>query len=206
VGAGAGHQGGVLADLKARAAANPLAVAALAKWRGGSSTVPRDCNAARWLGLGRLAAHLPSPADYANAEDFFDPHRWPSRASAMADAAKQKVQDWGAQASDAGRDAARDAKAQIAETTASVTEHTSDALRNAGDTAREQLRDTDERARARMMRFADDASSMSDQASARLRASMPDREDRDNILLGAAALAVAAAVGIAVQRRTHQEM
>jgi hypothetical protein len=36
-----------------------------------------------------------------------------------------------------------------------------------------------------------------------MRATMPDREERDNYLLGA--VAVAAAVGIALQRRAQQE-
>ena len=87
-----------------------------------------------------------------------------------------------------------------------MAERASGALRDAGDTAREGLGDAGDAARARMTRFADDAAAMSDQASARMRAVMPDRYDRDNILLGAAALAVAAAVGIAVQRRAHEEM
>jgi K+-transporting ATPase A subunit len=39
-----------------------------------------------------------------------------------------------------------------------------------------------------------------------MRVAMPDREESDNYLLGAAALAVAAAVGIALQRRTQQEI
>jgi gas vesicle protein len=176
---------GVLAEVKARAAANPLAVAALAAgvaWR----LFHRPPIAALLVGLGLvgLLRTSPSQADYANAEDFFDPKEWTSRASAVADAAKQKVEDWGAQASQA----AREAKTQVAETAASMTERASDALHDAGDTARD-----------RMTRLANDATSVSDQASARLHAAMPD--DRDTYLLGAAALAVAAAVGIAYQRR-----
>jgi hypothetical protein len=54
-------------------------------------------------------------------------------------------------------------------------------------------------------RLTDDAASVSDQASARLRAAMPDRDDRDTLLFGAAALAVTAAVGIALQRRAHED-
>ena len=71
-------------------------------------------------------------------------------------------------------------------------ERTSDALRYAGDTARD-----------RASRFADEVVSVSERASPGLRAAMPDRDDRDNLLLGAAAVAVAAAVGLAVQRRAH---
>jgi len=138
------------------------------------------------LGLVGLLRTSPSQADYAKGEEFFDPEEWTSRASAVADAAKEKVQDWSAQASQA----AHEAKTQLAETAASVTERVSDALRDAGDTARD-----------RVTRLTDDAASVSDQASARLHAAMPARDDRDNYLLGAAALAVAAAVGIAFQRR-----
>jgi gas vesicle protein len=183
---------GVLAEVKARAAANPLAVAALAAgvaWR--LFHRPPIATLLVGLGLAGLLRTSPSQADYAHAEDLFDPEEWKSRASGFADAAKGKVQDWSAQASQA----AREGKTQVAETAASMTERVSDALRETGDTARD-----------RMIRLTDDAASVSDQVSARLRAAMPDRDDRDNILLGAAALAVAAAVGIAFQRRAHEQM
>jgi gas vesicle protein len=180
---------GVLAEVKARAAANPLAVAALAAgvaWR--LFHRPPIATLLVGLGLVGLLRTSPSQADYAKGEEFFDPEEWTSRASAVADAAKEKVQDWSAQASQA----AHEAKTQLAETAASVTERASDALRDAGDTAG-------------VTRLTDDAASLSDQASARLRAAMPDRDDRDNILLGAAALAVAATVGIAFQRRAQED-
>jgi hypothetical protein len=75
-----------------------------------------------------------------------------------------------------------------------MAERASDALHDAGDTARD-----------RVTRLADDAASVSDQASARLHAAMPDRDDRDTLLFGAAAFAVTAAVGIAFQRRVHED-
>jgi gas vesicle protein len=178
---------GMLAEVKARAAANPLAVAALAAgvaWR--LFHRPPIATLLVGLGLVGLLRTSPSQADYAKSDDFFDPQEWTSRASAVADAAKQKVEDWSAQASQA----AREAKTRVAETASSMAERASDALHDAGDTARD-----------RMTRLADDATSVSDQASARVRAATPDRDDRDNYLLGAAALAVAAAVGIAFQRR-----
>jgi gas vesicle protein len=183
---------GVVADLKARAAANPLAVAALAAgvgWR--LFHRPPIATLLVGLGLVGLLRRSPSQADYERAEEVFDPEAWRSRASGFADAAKQKVQDWSAQASQA----AREAKTQVAETAASMAERASEMLHDAGDTARD-----------RMTRLADDAASASDRAATRLRAAMPDRDDRDTILLGAAALAVAAAVGIAVQRRGHEEI
>jgi hypothetical protein len=182
---------GIVANLKARAAANPLAVATLAAgvaWR--LYHRPPIATLLVGLGLVGLLRTSPSQADYAKAEDFFDPGKWTSRASAFADAAKEKVQDWSAQASQA----TREAKTQVAETAVSMAERASDALRDAGDTAWD-----------RVTRLADDAASVSDQASARLHAAMPDRDDRDTLLFGAAALAVTAAVGIAFQRRAHED-
>ena len=180
---------GVVADLKARAIANPAAVAALAAgvaWR--LFHRPPIATLLVGLGLVGLLRASPSQADYAKAEDFFDPEEWKSRASALTDAAKQKVQDLSAQAAEA----AHDAKAQVTEAAASAADRASDELRYAGDMARD-----------RAARFADDAVSFSERASPKLRAAMPDRDDRDNLLLGAAAVAVAAAVGLAVQRRAH---
>jgi hypothetical protein len=197
---------GIVADWKARAAANPLAVAALAAgigWRLFSR--PPIATLLVGLGLVGLLRTSPSPEDYANAEDLFDPSRWPARAGDMADTAQQKVQEWGAQASQAARDAARDAGAQIAETAASVKERASDALREAGGIARARLHDARDTARLKMSEFAEDASSVAGHTSARIRAAIPDEADRDTLLLGAAALAVATAVGIAAQRRGHEE-
>jgi hypothetical protein len=197
---------GIVADWKARAAANPLAVAAIAAgvgWR--LFQRPPIATLLVGLGLVGLLRTSPSPEDYANAEDLFDPSRWPARAGDMADTAKQKVQEWGTQASEAAQDAARGAGAQIAET-ASVRERASDALRDAGGIVRARLHDARDTARVKMREFAEDAASVSDHASARLRAAIPDEADRDTLLLGAAALAVAAAVGIAAQRRAHQEL
>lgn len=185
---------GVVADLKARAIANPAAVAALAAgvaWR--FFHRPPIATLLVGLGLVGLLRTSPSQADYAKAEEFFDPDEWASRASSFADAAKQKVQDLSAQATQA----AHDAKTQVAEAAASAAERASDALRHAGETARD-----------RFARLADDPASVSERASPGVRAAMPDHDDRDKrdtLLLGAAAVAVAAAVGMAVQRRTHEE-
>jgi hypothetical protein len=181
----------VLAEVKARAAANPLAVAALAAgvaWR--LFHRPPIATLLVGVGLFGLLRTSPSQADYAKAEDLFDPEEWTSRASDVADAAKQKVQDWSAEASQA----VRETKTLVEETAVSMAERASDALHHAGDTARD-----------RVTRLTDDAVSISDQASARLGAAMPDRNDRDTLLFGAAALAVTAAVGIAFQRRAHED-
>jgi gas vesicle protein len=96
----------------------------------------------------------------------------------FADLAKEKVQDWSAQASEA----VRQTGTQIADKTASVADRASATLHDAGDAAR----------------------SVAERASHRLRDTIPDQDDRDTYLLGAAALAVAAAVGIAYHRRAEE--
>ena len=106
----------------------------------------------------------------------------------MAGAVKDKVQDWGASAGETARVAAT----QIVDKAAAAAEGASQTLHEAGATARETLSQATEK-----------AASLAERASTRLQEAMPDREDRDKYLLGAAALAVAAAVGIAYQRRTH---
>ena len=53
-------------------------------------------------------------------------------------------------------------------------------------------------------RMSDNISSMSYQASTALQEALPDAETRDRYLLAVAGLAVAAAVGIAVQRRVQE--
>jgi hypothetical protein len=189
-----GTKDSILADLKARAAANPAALAAVAAgvaWR----LFHRPPIATALVGLGLFSLLRTSP-ERADSETWIDRYaedpvgELRSRASELADAAKQKVKDLSEQASQAAGATTRELK----EKATVATERATETLRDAGDTARH-----------RVTRLADEAVSVSDHASARMRAAMPDREDRDNYLLGAAALAVAAAVGIAFQRRAPQE-
>jgi hypothetical protein len=112
-----------------------------------------------------------------------------SRAGEFADAAKQKVKDLSEQASQAAGEATK----ELNERAAATTERATETLREASDAARD-----------RVTRIADDALSASDRASATVRAAMPDHEDRDTLLFGAAALAVSAAVGIAFQHWAHE--
>jgi hypothetical protein len=180
---------GVLADLKARAAANPLALAAIAAgvaWR----VFHRPPIATALVGLG-LFSLLRTAPERTDTETWIDRYaedpvgELRSRASELADAAKQKVKDLSERASQAAGEATKELK----EKAAAVTERGTGTLREASDTARDGV-----------TRLVDDAVSPSGHASAWVRATMPDREDRDNYLLGAAALAVAAAVGVAFHR------
>jgi hypothetical protein len=91
-------------------------------------------------------------------------------------------------------EAVRQTGTQIADKTASVADRASAVLHDAGNAARHT-----------MTQIADKAASVAEQASHRLRDTIPDQDDRDTYLLGAAALAVAAAVGIACHRRAQED-
>jgi gas vesicle protein len=189
----------VLTELKERAAGNPLAAAAIGAglaWR----FIHRPPIATLLIGAG-LFGLLRTSAPQRRSEPymgFYDEelalrHRTghgdlAQRAADMAGTVKEKVQDWSASAGETARAAA----AQIADKAAAAAEGASQTLQEAHTTARETVGQATENAAA-----------LAQRASTRLQDAMPDREDRDKYLLGVAALAVAAAVGIAYQRRTH---
>lgn len=136
-------------------------------------------------------------------------------ATAVAERASRVLHD--------ARDVARETVTQMGDKAASAAERASDGLHDANDAARETVANIGDKAasvagqasqavqnasgtaRVTVAHMADQAASMAQRASTRLQDSLPDREDRDTYLLGAAALAVAAAVGIAYQRRSHRE-
>jgi hypothetical protein len=186
----------VLTELKERAAANPLAAAAIGAglaWR----LVHRPPIATLLIGaglFGLLRTSVPQRSvPYMGLYDEEAALRQKTgdgdlaqRAADMAIAVKEKVQDWSASAGETARVTAT----QIADKATSMTEGASQTLHDAGDTARETLSQATET-----------AAWLAERASTRLQDAMPAREDRDKYLLGAATLAVAAAVGIAYQRR-----
>jgi hypothetical protein len=185
----------LVAELKARATANPLATIAIGAglaWR----LVHRPPIATVLVGLGLIGLARTTPSQRASQpymglvdEDPVAQRRsgdLASHAEALADAAKEKVQDWSAQAGGSIRETA----GEIAEKAASVAESASDALQSARHTARETAADV-----------ADRAGSVAARVSQTVQDAVPDRDDRDTYLLAAAAVAVAAAVGIAYQRR-----
>ena len=216
-------------ELKERAAANPVAALAIGAglaWR----IVHRPPIATLLVGMGVVGLLRTSPG--RNAEPYMGFHDedpllqyrdgasepgLAARAGELADVVKDKVQDWSAEAGDAARATAT----QVAETTTAVAERASRALRDVRDVARDTAGDVGDRAaavagqasqavqdasdtvRETVAHMADRAAVLGHQASARLHEAMPDRERRDTYLLGAAALAVAAAVGVAYQRRSH---
>jgi hypothetical protein len=238
-------------ELKERAAANPVAALAIGAglaWR----LVHRPPVATLLVGMGVVGllrtspARSPEPPMGLHEEDPRVRYRnganetgLVARAGDLAEAVKEKVQDWSASAGVAARVTAT----QVADAAASVTERASRVMHDARDAAREtaaqvadkassvadrasdDLQDTSHATRETVARMgdqvvslagqasqdlqetaahmADKAAVLARQASNRMYEALPDREDRDSYLLGAAAFAVAAAVGIAYQRRSH---
>jgi hypothetical protein len=108
------------------------------------------------------------------------------RAVTMAERASDGLHD--------AKQTARITAAGVGEKAAAVAGQASQAVQDASDTVRETV-----------AQMADKAAVLGQQASHRIYEALPDKEDRDTYLLGAAALAVAAAVGIAYQRRSPHE-
>src|SRR4051794_26223504 len=121
------------------------------------------------------------------------------------------------------RNVARDTAANVGDRAATMAERASDGLHDAKNTARitaagvgdkaaavagqasQAVQDASDTVRETVAHMADKAAVLGQQASHRIYEALPDKEDRDTYLLGAAALAVAAAVGIAYQRRSPHE-
>jgi hypothetical protein len=188
----------LVAELKARAAANPLATIAIGAglaWR----LVHRPPIATVLVGLGLIGLARTTPSQHASRpymglldEDPVLQRRGrdlASHAGALADAAKEKVQDWSAQAGDAIRQTA----GGISDKAATAAESASAALEGARNAVRETAAEV-----------ADTTGAMAASVSQTMRDAVPDRDDRDTLLLAAAAVSVAAAVGIAYQRRDHR--
>jgi gas vesicle protein len=188
----------LMAELKARAGANPLATIAIGAglaWR----LVHRPPIATVLVGLGLIGLARTTPSQHASHpymglldEDPVAQRRgddFASHAEALAHAAKEAAQDWSAQAGDAIRQTA----GGIADKAASAAESASDALEGARNAVRETAAEV-----------ADTTGAMAARVSQTMRDAVPDRDDRDTLLLAAAAVSVAAAVGIAYQRRDHR--
>jgi gas vesicle protein len=184
----------LLEELKDRVAANPVAMMAIGAglaWR----LVHRPPIATLLVGLGLVGLARTAPSQRRSQsymglsdEDPVPVRRNQTGTEAFAEAAKEIVQDWSAQAGDAARETA----AQIADKASAMADCTSEALHD----VRAAARDT-------VAQVTDKAGSVASRASQTLRDAVPD--ERDAYLLGAAALAVAAAVGIAYQRRDRTD-
>lgn len=189
----------VVDDLKAKAAANPgaaLAIGAGLAWR----LIHRPPIATALVGAGLYSLLRTTPAPDTPYMGLYDEDRERvrrygsngsgqsgllSQATEMADTVKEKVQQWGAEAGAAAQNAATDIK----DKTAALANQASNVFDDAQQTASEMVAKT---------------AAMASHASAAIQDTLRDEDARDKILLGAAALAVAAAVGISYRRHADE--
>ena len=194
----------MLQDIKDRALANPaaaLAIGAGLAWRLARhppiSTV--------LIGFGLVSLLRTSPhsekAHETAARHLADAR---SRAKELADTTQHRVEEL-----------TEHARERVSETVQGLAEHASAVTERAGAfaeqtrrTAAETISQTGERAsdltRDLARRAREEATGLTERASEVMREAVPDPGTRDKLLLGAATLAVTAAVGIAYQRRMHE--
>jgi len=195
----------VFNDLKDRAAANPAAAVAIGA--GLAWHLARHPPIATLLvGVGVVSLLRTSPWQSSAQrsteayDESFDKHdrgnstggnSLSSRAQKFTETARQKVREWSA---DAG-DVVSESLTQLTDKAASAAERTSDVVQEASAMAH-----------ATAGEIADQAAAMAQRASSIAREFTPQQDVRDKLLLGAATLALTAAIGIAYQRRAHDQM
>ena len=181
----------LVSDLKEKAAANPaaaLAIGAGLAWR----LVHRPPIASLLVGIGLFSLWRTTPSEGEGPVP---------RAADLAGQVKETLQEWSAGATENLTQIADKASAAAEETYASARDTVSKVKTHvtvAADQAAGSVQET-------MTHIRDQASAAGAKTSAAVRAITPNAEARDSLLLGAAALAVAAAVGIAYQRRSTDE-
>jgi gas vesicle protein len=185
----------VLADVKGRISANPVAVLAIGAglaWR--LSRHPPIASMLVGFGLWSLwrtepapegEGYLPRAVELANT------------ARDMAVTAKDKVEDWSTQASETVSQLAGQAASMADQATTTVRETVHD-LRDSATAAAERVAGT---SRDTLRYVRRESELVTDRTTALLRDHASDEATRNSLLLGAAAMAVTAAVGIAYQRR-----
>jgi hypothetical protein len=199
-------------DLKDKAIANPAAALAIGSglaWR--IFRHPPIASVLVGLGLVSLLRTSPSRSSepYMGLYDEDPAARWKdrgfgARASEIADSAKERVQEWSAGTSET----ARETMSQLSDKASAMAERAAETARMTAERASEAARTTAERAsetaRKTATQISDKTAEMTNKASTALYEAIPEQETRDKLLLGTAALAVAAAVGIAYQRRQEE--
>lgn len=170
----------VISNIKGRAAANPaaaLAIGAGLAWQ----LLRHPPIASLLVGAGVYGLMKTQPA---RELDFSAGVA--AQANDVAASVKEHVQEWSAQAGEAVRETAE----KIADTASEFADRSSAAIGIAGAAAQDS-----------MAQIASTATAAGRRVSVGLSEAMPEANGRDQVLLGAAALAIAAAVGIASQRQ-----
>jgi hypothetical protein len=173
----------LLSDIKGRAAANPAAVLAIGAglaWR----LLRHPPIASLLVGAGVFGLMKTQPA-----RDLDFAAGLATQAHNVANTVTEQVQEWGSQAGEAVRERA----SQVSGNVVLLAERASAAMGDAGAAALHTGAE-----------LANNAAFTGSRASAVISDAMPEPHERDQLLLGAAALAIAAAVGIASQRRAGQ--
>jgi gas vesicle protein len=198
-------------EVKNRAMANPaaaLAIGAGLAWR----IYQRPPVASLLVGIGLVSLLRTSPfqSRRSRPERIADrltgtQQDLQSQASAALESATTRAGEWTQRAGDS----ARDAMTSIAEGADAAADRLADAARGAATQVKEAVdhaTDSASSAAQQASRMArDTVRDVSDKASSAIQEAVSDPETRDKYLLGFAALAVAAAVGIAYQRRMEQQ-
>ena len=172
----------VISNIKGRAAANPaaaLAIGAGLAWQ----LLRHPPVASLLVGAGVYGLMKTQPA-----QDFDFSAGISAQASDVAASLKEHVQEWSAQAGEAVRETA----GQVADSAASFADRATAAIGTAGAATQDSVG-----------QIVDNAAAAGRRASVAISEAMPDPNGRDQVLLGAAALAIAAAVGIASQRQSR---
>jgi hypothetical protein len=182
----------LVSDLKEKAAANPaaaLAIGAGLAWR--FAHRPPIASLLVGIGLFSLWRTTPSP----NGDGLVP------RAVEMAGQVKETVQEWTA--------AAAEDMTELAGKASATAEQAYVSARDTAGTIKTNVVDAADRAAGSVQQTITEirhqATAAGDNASAAFRAIAPNEDARDSLLLGAAALAVAAALGIAYHRRSVDE-
>jgi hypothetical protein len=179
----------LVSDLKERASSNPAAVLAIGAglaWR----LAHRPPIASLLVGAGLFSLWRTTPSD---DKDGVVP-----RAVELASQATERVQEWTAEAGETLTHLADKASATADRAYASAHEAVGmvkETAMVAADRAAGAVQET-------AIQVSHQAAAAGNNASAAMRDFAPNEEARDSLLLGAAALAVAAALGIAYQRRS----
>jgi hypothetical protein len=173
----------LLDDVKGRVAANPaaaLAIGAGLAWQ----MLRRPPITSLLIGAGVFGLMKARPD--ANGDIAAGIAR---QAHDVSNSVTERVQSWAAEAAHVAQDAA----AKVVENVSPLADRVSEALSGAGQTARDSV-----------TQAATDPSFLRRPVAANIPDGVADKDVRDQILLGAAALAIATAIGIASQRRSQQ--
>jgi hypothetical protein len=188
----------LIAEIKERAAANPVAVGAIAAgigWR----ILRKPPITTMLVGFGLYSLYRTKPGELApGAERVY-------QAADLAVAAKEQIQQWSNEAGDAAgqvREALAPTVRQLSEDAGEAVAKATDSVRELATTGSEQVRRWRDNAGTAVAQVSDIAQTMGARGSQSLQHLATDQRQRDKLLLGIASLALTTALGLRWLRRT----